>query len=788
MTHVPRWPLYWCVTATIWLASVAYAFAAEKPGMIALATVVCIGSVVLLRMGAPTEPAGPVRRIVPRWVLNALVLAAIVHLAARFIFALDDDAVITRLADFLTIVLLIKAFDRVRVGDEAQLLGLACFVTIGAMLTGQSLALGAALIGLTPLAIISAVLLQVHGGRERAEQRARMASDTTFPATLGQAWSARATGRRAAMLGLACALAGSVLAVVVFIVAPRNITQQMVAGSLGQVPPSTGNQVGFRENIRLGQSGLINESDEIALEMIVRDGLGEQITALSSPIYLRGSVLTVYDPVRREWSSGPEAPTFETREVEGSGTMRVGDGQSSRSLRTVEITQRTGVNGPSGVPLFAPLRPTIIRGPVAANGPSRVRFAPVSSLVHCLDWRGGRMAYSITWQPDYREPSPIRWIAPSSAVFPPSVIATARQIMRDNGIDPATISESTEPATLRQVASAISSHLRQGFMYSLEQASPPDGVDPLDYFLTTSRTGHCEYFASAMVGMLQCLGVPARVVTGYAAAEVNDISGHFVVRQSDAHAWVEVRLAPDRWETFDPTPPAQLQSSRRASRSLWARAKQAWEAVEFSWLDNIVAYESGLKWDVLAGVQARGDTLIRFQQSVDRANKSIRSWLPNGSALGAAVVIGVFFALIALLVLAVRYGAKWLSRLVAALLGVIGRRVPAWLLRRGGTGPVVTSQTRFYADLLSTLRSAGLEKPDAATPLAYANDRVAATDAAAGDGSARVVQQYYAARFGGVTLSPAEQADARSEVARVRERLAAARARQGEAGSAAASK
>ncbi len=89
------------------------------------------------------------------------------------------------------------------------------------------------------------------------------------------------------------------------------------------------------------------------------------------------------------------------------------------------------------------------------------------------------------------------------------------------------------------------------FRYTLRM-DPTPGVEPVEDFLFNLRKGHCEYFASAMVLLLRSLGVPARLVNGFRVTEWNPIGGYYVVRQSDAHSWVEAYLRPHGWRTFDP--------------------------------------------------------------------------------------------------------------------------------------------------------------------------------------------------------------------------------------------
>jgi hypothetical protein len=89
--------------------------------------------------------------------------------------------------------------------------------------------------------------------------------------------------------------------------------------------------------------------------------------------------------------------------------------------------------------------------------------------------------------------------------------------------------------------------------------------------------GHCEYFASALTLMLRSQGVPARMVIGYRPREFNDVGNYYVVRQRDAHAWVEAYLRPEEipvgmanpeeqhagggWLRLDPTPADELENA-----------------------------------------------------------------------------------------------------------------------------------------------------------------------------------------------------------------------------------
>ena len=108
-------------------------------------------------------------------------------------------------------------------------------------------------------------------------------------------------------------------------------------------------------------------------------------------------------------------------------------------------------------------------------------------------------------------------------------------------------------------AASIEAYLHTHYGYTLDLSGTPPTGDPLAYFLFTKRAGHCEYFASAMTVLLRSLGIPARYATGFLPGELNDLAGDYIVRASDAHAWVEVYFPGYDWITS--TPPRRARPS-----------------------------------------------------------------------------------------------------------------------------------------------------------------------------------------------------------------------------------
>lgn len=101
------------------------------------------------------------------------------------------------------------------------------------------------------------------------------------------------------------------------------------------------------------------------------------------------------------------------------------------------------------------------------------------------------------------------------------------------------------------IESVIRKFNEEEYFYTLQP--PALGTNSADEFLFETRQGFCEHYASAFAIMMRAAGIPSRVVLGYHGGEMNPMSGHMTVRQSDAHAWNEVWIDKYGWYRVDPT-------------------------------------------------------------------------------------------------------------------------------------------------------------------------------------------------------------------------------------------
>ncbi len=121
---------------------------------------------------------------------------------------------------------------------------------------------------------------------------------------------------------------------------------------------------------------------------------------------------------------------------------------------------------------------------------------------------------------------------------------------------------------------AVERELASSFSYSTWYERDPDR-DPLVDFLVRGQSGHCEYFASALALLGRSLAIPTRVVVGYRVIERNELNGVWLVRERNAHAWVEAWFPDSGWQTFDATPPAGIAAHMPATTP-WMRAVAHW--------------------------------------------------------------------------------------------------------------------------------------------------------------------------------------------------------------------
>ncbi len=198
------------------------------------------------------------------------------------------------------------------------------------------------------------------------------------------------------------------------------------------------------------------------------------------------------------------------------------------------------------------------------------------------------------------------------------------------------------PRSAEKVARVLCAYLAESgnYTYSLDLQRQDLNVDPAVDFLCNVRAGHCERFASGLVLMLRGCGIPARVVKGFRGCE-HQGDGVYLVRQRDAHSWVEAlvprpfsahRIGDRRevyscdWLMLDPTP--QTDEVAVQSFSLWRWWQHQWKRSELLWHELVLGFNAEQQADLWYSLTSRregGRTLLRL--SIGFVSLLVLGWM-----------------------------------------------------------------------------------------------------------------------------------------------------------------
>jgi protein-glutamine gamma-glutamyltransferase len=521
---------------------------------------------------------------------------------------------------------------------------------------------------------------EIRRGLERSEQ-------TVQPPNTSVGW-------RLAIVASTATCGILVITAGLFLIVPRT------ARAAAMLFPNAPHLTGFSNVVDLGAFGEISRDTHPVIHVL------SYSRALLPNLKWRGTALSRFDGKR--WSE-PNLPGAEIPSVHGTAEVAGALQRSRRDGR--RLLYRVDVNNSDTGTLFIAGIPEFINLSV----PQLVRTAEDSYRVFPVT--GEQLRYEVSAHSGPPLPTEL---APADRYrylqLPPvdtRIYALARR-WAENG-----------PPLDRSLR--IQSHLRRDYRYSLETANKPL-ADPLANFLFVTKQGYCEYFASAMAVMLRTIGIPSRVATGYQSGYYNEISGMYVIRASDAHAWIEAWIEGRGWVTLDPTP----SGTNARPGGLVSRINMYFDAADSMWQQWVIAYDLGHQ----AALAAKFETRLRALNQTGlrpRVNwsaglllriKPWTGWLLGLSLIGALAIFA-----------APPLWREWRKRLRV-------RRIA----RGGGRS---ADASLLYQLMLDLLARRGYEKPVWFTPLEFAqhlpvteNERVS-----------RFTALYNEVRFGGATSS-----------------------------------
>lgn len=738
------------------LGMVAFCTSQQAFGLLVLAAALAILSWYV------TE--GPRGITLPRWMQNVGVILLLLWSLREWTLVPDLAETMGVLGRFVLWLSVVKLYGRKEPRDWAQLIALGGVMVMAGALQSVEF-LFAALVFLYAAATLWTVLLyQLFAGRERAVALRRDQSKGV-PASLvppvqpvfgrGVTWQFRG-------IVVTAILASAGLSAVVFVIFPRDLSE------LARGPRFGGRRSGFTQEVSLFQNDRITESRREVFTVAWSDSRGDS-QRFPDPIYLRGSTFDRYEPETGTWQRTRARNVRSVRApADGSFIPLTATPVDERFQTYVEtITMRSLATDV----VFASYAPIAI-----ASGEGRTfEIDPATLTIReiALNRVGRAWRYSIKVQPFPSEATVEALVGDSatprrSVSFPlPGVSAIAERVLgKVEGIP--TEAEARESPEARWQRNREASRALAGWLQGPEFTYTTDlgdftrvpDEDPIVSFLERHRFGHCEYFASALVALCQSIGIEARLVSGYVAVEWDDGTSQYIVRESNAHAWVEVRTGPWSWTTIDPTPGDTLAALSARNRTFADRFRWVWDRLEFLWNSQVIAFDSGTQATIAE--QVGGGWKDRGERFAETLRDRLRQ-LNTAVALGPVgyVWMGVVVLAVALVTLTaivtVRRNRRF--RMAVRLDGV-----PRGLERR------LRREVGFWPDTLDLLARHGFPKPEWITPGAFAAS-VAAARPAAGPSLEALVDLYYRARFAGLDLGPAERRRIGDESRRLLEAL-----------------
>jgi hypothetical protein len=452
---------------------------------------------------------------------------------------------------------------------------------------------------------------------------------------------------------------------------------------------------GFSESVRLGEIGRIQQNEQVVMRVRL-----ETNDKNLNFVRWRGIALDTFD--NRGWRKSNNIKERYITDERGYFQVNYASSQDGLAVQTFYLEPiDTNI-------LFGLSRPVVIQG----NFP--IIFKDYDGSVSYARNTSERISYRVV----------------SDTALP-----TVQNLQKDNGgysrnynnylqlpekID-ARISQLANQVTENSLnrydkAKALEIYLQNNFGYTLELK--PGGEEPLAEFLFDYREGHCEYFATAMAVMLRTQGIATRVVNGFQPGEYNETADVYVVKQRNAHSWVEVYFPKENaWVPFDPTPFAGQSLETNASTGIIGRFNNLVEALETFWIQYFVAYDNqeqrSLFRSVKNGVvdyQAKTSSWITEKQNQlnewwkevrgDKGLETSAKAVGYGIAYLAAAIFGVILLI-------------WLYRKIIKL--PIWSKIFLWL-RRKNEATII----EFYERMQTVLASKGFRRESHQTPLEFA--------------------------------------------------------------------
>lgn len=544
---------------------------------------------------------------------------------------------------------------------------------------------------------------------------------------------------------------------------------------------------GFSEKVTLGDFGQILESPAVVMKVAFQNETTSEAVDIAThaaafgmeePLFT-GTVLVKYDGKGR-WSHPKGITEDHVQSLDYRGADR------SRAPPYLDRLRQSYQLEPIGSNVLFAMRPLDdkIQAKIAdtAGGISKQRETSVLTRENSDSNKGIKYAILTPLHPneDAGRETPSEEYLRQTRKLPPGGLERLQQLTVE-ALAPLQSSDRRTPILDMERARRLESHLRDSgdYQYSLDDRIINPEIDPVEDFLFNRKSGHCEYFASALTLMLRSANIPARLVTGFKGG-VSNRNKEFEVQQRHAHAWVEAYIKDQkRWVMFDATPAAARQavveqavgpfawwtSFRQGFTDFWhyyifSMSLERQEELLFGPLKNMVANGAST-----TGLMKMNNAVLIIQ-AIFAFLLSPAQWVSwRGAVVALAIALGSTLGVAAV---------RELRKLWRRLMG--GRR------RGNASRP---GRVDFYEAFIAIMKAHGFSRNDAQTQREFADEvRNAIATRLQPHGlallPAELSDAFYRVRFGRNTLSVAEHHRLVEQLDRLKTCLAAQNVPAGE--------
>lgn len=614
--------LKWLLGAALALVSLWTVFFldVEALGLVAVASVV-----IAVALFWPQLPAR-----VPALVWRLAVPAIVVTVAADYYFSPETLPVLIRLA---VLLVLYRAVAYRRKREDLQLLVLGLFLIVVAGVLTVSLGFAFLLLLFTACALGFLFVVTMIDMVDTGPRVMRPEEMRDVPAWARGRWRHFLSRLRLVadwrLLGFAGVLFAGVVGVsaLLFLLIPRF---EIGSSFFLDRYITRKSRTGFTESVRFGEVSELVRDESVAMRVDLTDA-----ASLPELPYLRLLVLDEYSPAGFKMSAGMKADLLRGQRITQMLRERGGSRESLGGQWTFYVEP--------GVSRFLPLPGTfgMLRlrdpAPVQVHIGARLvglRSEPMTMTAFQLDGvdlattvRDSATGRVLQEQRErrLRANDPGRYLllnldGPTGFENEAALARMVREITGGETLDAKTFAERATAWIQARHAYALSANIPRG------------GKDDIVKWLESNEPAFCEFFAGGLVVLSRAAGHPARVVAGFRGGGLNAFENYLMVRNSDAHAWVEIFDGRESWFRVDPTPgggeatgPTEAEAAGRSRDSSWSARV---DTLRVLWYRRIVNFDSRQQVEMAESVRsfttATGDALRRRLEAM--ANR-LKSWL-----------------------------------------------------------------------------------------------------------------------------------------------------------------